>query len=298
MRYVSPFQELGIEADGNLDKSDLNLAKKRLLAELDLSSKSTIMRGSVEMTKDDIIKQFDKLSAIQNWDFHRLVLADKSLLGFVQDRQWHAKNYLKTEAKYDDVDFIEFISPYFAFSYKTLVIKYLTAADVYNLRTIFNISPPLLTEADRDDVWYSVESFLEVWKIDLDDISENVEQGEDYTDKTLLAYHGKSFIDCLNLLPEDFRYFRDDYALSLYNLSANSWNKNKHYRAAQLVKNARNLDISEDTAAMIDERIAWFDAELKRINSSDDSDSSWDIATTVRVLLFIIFVLARIGACH
>jgi hypothetical protein len=297
MRYVSPFQELGIEADGNLDKSDLNLAKKRLLAELDLSSKSTIMRGSVEMTKDDIIKQFDKLNAIQNWDFHRLVLADKALLGFVQDRQWHAKNYLKTEAKYDDLDFIEFISPYFSYSYKTLIVKYLAAGDTYNLRSIFNIAPPLLTEADRDDVWYSVESFLEVWKTDLDDISENVEQGEAYSDKALLPYHGKSFIDCLNLLPEDFQYFRDDYALSLYNLSANSWNKNQHYRAANLVKNARILDISEETLAMIDERIAWFDAELKRINSSINGDSS-DIATTVRVVLFLIFILLRFGACH
>jgi hypothetical protein len=298
MRYVSPFQQLGIEADGNLDKSDLNLAKKRLLAELDLSSKSTILRGSVEMTKDDVIKQFDKLNSVQNWDFHRLVLADNSLLKFVRDGHWHAKKHLRTEAKYDTPEFIEFISPYFLNTYKSLVVRYVANGDSYNLRTVLNITPRLLTESDNDDVWVNVESFLDGWKDDLDEIAENVKEGHDYTDKALIPYHGKSFIECLNLLPDDFHWFRDDYANSLFNLSAYSWNKNKHYRAAHLVKNARLLDTSEDTAAMIDERIEWFDAELKRINSSGDSDSSWDIATTVRVLLFVVFFLLRVGACH
>jgi hypothetical protein len=297
MRYVSPFQELGIEADGNLDKSDLNLAKKRLLAELDLSSKSTILRGAIEMTKDDIIKQFDKLNLIQNWDFHRLVLADNSLLEFVRDGHWHAKKHLRTEAKYDKPEFIEFISPYFFRSYKSLIIKYVASGNSYNLRTVLNITPRLLTESDHDDVWIAVESFLDGWKNDLDEIAENVKEGQEYADKVLIPYHGKSFIECLNLLPDDFTYFRDDYASSLFNLSAYSWNQNKHYRAAHLVKNARLLDISDDTATMIDERIAWFDAELKRINSSEN-DSSWDISTTVRVLLFIVFFLLRVAACH
>ena len=80
MRYVSPFQELGIEIDGNLDKENLNLAKKRLLAELDLSDSSTILRGSVEMTKNDIITQFDKLASVKNWDFHRLITACVELI--------------------------------------------------------------------------------------------------------------------------------------------------------------------------------------------------------------------------
>ena len=236
MRYVSPFQELGITADGNLDKSDLNLAKKRLLAELDLSSKPTILRGSVEMTKNDIINQFDKLNSIKNWDFHRLVLADKSLLEFVQNRKWEAKNNLLKEPKYDNPEFVEFISPYFFESYKSLIIKNIAERNAYNLKAILNISPRLLTEEDHDNVWFSVESFLNGWKDNLDEIAENVQNGRVYDDNALIPFHGKSFIECLNLLPDEFTYFRDDYATSLFNLSANSWNKNKHYRAVYLVK--------------------------------------------------------------
>jgi hypothetical protein len=297
MRYVSPFQELGIEADGNLDKSDLNLAKKRLLAELDLSSKPTILRGSVEMSKDDIIKQFDKLNSIKNWDFHRLVLADKSLLEFVQNRKWEAKNHLLKEPKYDNPEFVEFISPYFFESYKSLIIKNIAERNSYNLKTVLNITPRLLTEEDHDNVWFSVESFLNGWKDNLDEIAENVQNGRVYDDNALIPFHGKSFIECLNLLPDEFAYFRDDYATSLFNLSANSWNKNKHYRAVYLVKNARLLDISEDTAAMIDERIEWFDAELKRINNSGTVTDNWRTGTFGRIMVLAIFFLIRLSTC-
>jgi hypothetical protein len=295
MRYVSPFQELGIEIDGNLEKSDLNLAKKRLLAELELSSIPTILRGSMEMSKDDIIKQFDKLGSIRNWDFHRLVLADNALLNFVQNKDWNAKTALLKEPKYDTPAFVEFISPYFSESYKSLIIKSLANSSSVNLTAVLNITPRMMTEHDRDNVWFSVASFLDGWKNDLDRIAENIEHKQEYADKDLLPYHNKSFMQCLNLLPEEFSWYRDDYANSLYNLSANSWNNQRYYRAMEFVKNARSLHLSADTEAMLDERIAWFDEQMRDAGAAD---SSFDWATTGRIILFIIFILVRLATCH
>ena len=45
-QYVSPFLNLGLDLTAELDKSALNIAKKRLLAELDLSRTGTILRGA------------------------------------------------------------------------------------------------------------------------------------------------------------------------------------------------------------------------------------------------------------
>ncbi len=294
MRYISPFQDLGIDLIGNLEKSDLNLAKKHLLAELELSSELTILRGSLELTKDDIIRQFDKLNTLTNWDFHRLVLVDTSLLEFVQNRKWGDKNALLKEAKYDNPAFVEFISPYFSESYKSLIIKNLANRNVHGLQSILDITPCLLTEQDHNNVWFSVDSFLNSWKENLDEITENVENGKEYNDNELMPYHGKSFMECLNLLPEHFTWFRDDYATSLYNLSANSWNKDKYYRALFLVREARLLDISEDTAAMIDERIKWFEAELTRINASDNSSGNFSKSSMWRLAFFIIVFISRL----
>ena len=296
MRYVSPFEELGIEIDGNLNKEDLNLAKKRLLAELDLSDAPTILRGSVEMTKNDIITQFDKLGSVKNWDFHRLIAADKALLGFVQHKDWNEQKQLLKEPKYDDAAFIDFVSPYFSESYKYLIIKHLAARSIKNLTAILDITPRLLTDNDHDDVWFSVESFLEGWKDNLNEIAENVRNGQHYTDKELIPYQAKQFIQCLNLLPDDFTWFRDDYATSLFNLSAYSWNKEKHYRAIDIVKNARLLEISDETEVMLDERIAWFEEQIGR-TSNVTSSESWSGATIFRVLLFVIFVLVKVATC-
>ena len=297
MRYVSPFEELGIEIDGNLNKENLNLAKKRLLAELDLSDAPTILRGSVEMTKNDIITQFDKLASVKNWDFHRLIAADKALLGFIQHKDWNEQKQLLKEPKYNDAAFIDFVSPYFSESYKSLIIKYLANRSLKNLTAVLDITPRLLTDDDHDDVWFSVESFLEGWKDNLNEIAENVQNGQNYTDKELIPYQAKQFIQCLNLLPDDFMWFRDDYATALYNLSAYSWNKEKHYRAIDIVKNARLLEVSNETEAMLDERIAWFEEQIGRTHTATSS-SSWDGATIFRVLLFVIFVLVKLATCE
>jgi hypothetical protein len=296
MRYISPFQELGIDLDGHLEKSDLNLAKKRLLAELDLSSKTTILKGSVELSKNDIINQFDKLAEIKNWDFHRLVLKDKALLDFVQNRHWDTKSKLEGTPQYNDPKFVNFISPYFSETYKSLIIKDLSEGKTTHLKSVLNITPRLLTDDDHENVWLSVESFLIGWRDSLDEMGENIKAGKLYDDKELAPYHGKSFMECLNLLPEEFSWFRDDYATSLFNISAYSWNKDKHYRAVFLVKNARLLDISEETATMLDERIAWFEAELARINTSDKTEN-WNIGTIARVIFFAIFFIVRLATC-
>jgi hypothetical protein len=293
-QYVSPFRNLGIDLSQEVDKNALNRAKKTLLAELDLSQNGTILRGSMEMSKDDIIKQFDKLNSIKHWDFHRLVLADNALLNFVQNKEWNAKTALLKEPKYDTPAFIEFISPYFSESYKSLIIKSLAHNSYANLSGVLNIKPRMMTEEDRENVWFSVESFLDVWKTNLDEIAENLRYGQEYADKELLPFHSKSFMQCLNLLPEEFSWFRDDYATSLFNLSAYSWNKQRHYRAMELVKNARFLHLSEDTITMLDERIAWFDAEMKDVGTAD---SSFDWSTAGRIILFIIFFLVRLATC-
>ncbi|MEY4904292.1 MAG: hypothetical protein RLZZ292_2107, partial [Bacteroidota bacterium] len=53
MTYTSPFRLLDLGAGATLDKSVLNLAKKKILAELDLSSSQTIVLAGQEMTKND-----------------------------------------------------------------------------------------------------------------------------------------------------------------------------------------------------------------------------------------------------
>ena len=286
MQYVSPFREIGIEIGTHLDKSGLNLAKKRLLAELELSDSPTILRGSVEMTKDDIINEFDKLAKLKNWDFHRLIAADKALLGFIQNKEWGDQKQLLKEPKYSDAAFITFISPYFYESYNTLIINYLADSDIKNLVAVLNIKPSLLTENDQAIGWFSVEAFLEDWQDNLNEIVENMANGEGYSDEELELYSGKQFIECLNLLPPDFKMFRDNYAESLYNLSGSSWNNEQYYRAVNILKNAQLLDIFEETQQML--------AERRQLYKKDGHQSGY--GSIFRIIIFIFVMIKAAGA--
>jgi hypothetical protein len=74
VRYISPIRHLEIDtsqvdASGNLPKSVLNLTKKRLLAEIDLSPTQTIWIGQTEMTKNDVLKWFEQLINRVSWVF-------------------------------------------------------------------------------------------------------------------------------------------------------------------------------------------------------------------------------------
>lgn len=297
MLYVSPFQELGLEVDGNLDKASLNLAKKRLLAELDLSEKPTILRGSMELTKNDIINQFDKLAAVKNWDFHRLIAADKALLEFLQHKYWKywiINNSLKAEPQYNNEAFVEFVSPYFLISYKYLIIKSLTSENSEQLASVLKITPRLLTDDDHDDAWFSVESYLDGWKDNLNEMAERVQNGHVYNDSEVKPFYNAKFIECLNLLPDDFSWFRDSYATSLYNISAYTWNKENYYRAIDMVKYAQLLDVSDETDKMLRTRIAWFDEQMKTLGKSEGTD--W--GTIVRVVFFLIFFIFKVATCE
>ncbi|MDZ7880230.1 MAG: hypothetical protein U5L45_21315 [Saprospiraceae bacterium] len=86
MHYISPFRSLGISDFDAIDKNTLNLAKKKLLAEIDLSPTNTIIREGQELSKDTIIKTFDKLTQVNNWETHRAIAKDLPLLAFLENQ--------------------------------------------------------------------------------------------------------------------------------------------------------------------------------------------------------------------
>ena len=206
------------------------------------------------------------------------------MLGFIQNKEWSDQKQLLKEPKYNDAAFIAFISPYCSESYNTLIINYLADSNVKNLVAVLNIKPSLLTENDQAMGWFSVEAFLEDWQDNLNEIVENMANGEGYSDKELELYTGKQFIECLNLLPFDFKIFRDNYAESLYNLSGSSWNNEQYYRAINILKNAQLLDVFEETQQML--------AERRQLYKKDGHQSGYSSIFTIIIFIFLMIQAA------
>jgi hypothetical protein len=298
MRYVSPFQELGIELDSSLGKADLHLAKKRLLAELDLSDGVTILRGSTELTKNDVINQFDKLAAIDDWDFHRLVFKDKGLLNFLQNRDWNAQIAFLKEPKYEDEAFVEFINPYFSRSYKSLILKSISNGNPDILKALLDIPASFLTYHSYNSAWYNIQLFLSNWMRNLSEIAENIKNGQIYTEVEFASFHNQSFMECLNLLPDklragniyspNFRKFRDDYAQLIFTISEYFWNQNYYERAIELVENARFLDVSFRIERLLDKRIVWYNQQIEEIKNPPPESADWVMIW--RIIMFATFL--------
>jgi hypothetical protein len=304
IRYSSPYKQLGIDNDlETQDKASLNLAKKKLLAEIELSNTHSILRGKREMTKDDVLKAFDNITEVENWDYHRLIAKDPILLRFLEESKMERDEKFLTASEYRDVDFINFISPYFSYSYAQLVVLCLEKRQPNRMDNLVYSNAFLAVESDAEEIWSEVEQHLNKKIETLEEMADQVEQGAQFTDTEIVGFHATGMIECLNLLPKgDFDWVRDRYAIALYNFSANTWNKKNHYRAVDMAKHAQMLVLSEYERNLVDERVQFFDVEMEKVNGGSVVTDSGGSGLDGRAIFFLIYVIFQIirfsGGCH
>jgi hypothetical protein len=295
-QYYSTYTHLGIEDDIEvLDKQSLNLAKKKLLAEIDLSPTHTILRGRKEMTKDDVLKAFDALPTDEQWRFHRIISQDSRLLAFLEDNKLERGDKIESKPEYENTDFITFVSPYYAHSFLKIILECLEKRQPNRMDTLVYDNPFLMTDQDAEFVWSKVEQFLNDKIETLELMTEQVKKSVKFSDKEVIGFHTPSMMECLNLLPkDDFDWIRDRYALAMYNFSANTWNAGLYYRAIDFVRQAQILVLSDHEQQLIDERIAFFENEILKMNEGNQSNSSSDSWGSSRPIFWIIFILFQI----
>lgn len=126
MQYISPFSLLGIdikEISQKPDSINVSFLRKKMLAEFELSQSVTIKTPAGELSKNDVLVVLNQLQNPQILNFHLEIAKDNILLDFLQ-RNVLEDTFLKNPI-YSQKDFIDFITPYFANSYCTLIIRIL-----------------------------------------------------------------------------------------------------------------------------------------------------------------------------
>jgi hypothetical protein len=85
MYYINPFKLLGITADNlsDVDSATINKAKRKLLAEIELSDTNAIIHSGVEFNKGDCHKAIDDLDNDNKREFHHFILQNKPLNNFL-----------------------------------------------------------------------------------------------------------------------------------------------------------------------------------------------------------------------
>jgi hypothetical protein len=290
MRYISPIRHLNIDtkqvdATGNMPKSILNLAKKRLLAEIDLSPKQTIGQGQTEMTKNDVLKWFDQLAVSGELGFHILIAQDSVLLTFLEQQELAAGAHFKADL-YKDSKFIAFVSPYYQTSFNKVLMDAIEKQKEPVVNTLLHYNPILMTGYQSEAAWLKINRYLNDQLVVLQDIIKQNHYDKKYSYIQSKRFYEIHFLLILNHLPDSFQKFRDDYCIALINLSGFGWNGAKYDFVEKTILAAKILECSPNIRRILQTRIQWYEANMPAV-----SRFKWNWKQIALIILGIVVCL-------
>jgi hypothetical protein len=292
--YISPFRNLGLDLTAELDKNALNLAKKRLLAELDLSRTGTILRGSVEMTKNDVLQLFDSLGSVENVDFHRQIANNRGLLAFLEKQQLETKSPFVDDLAFAPAAFKNFVHPYLAHSCTEYLITCFKHAQSANLKVfpldLLNQLPP----NDADAVWQRIETFLKQQRAQAENLTERIRRRDKVKINETQAFRSPQFVACLNWLPDRFQDLRTGYVAALFYLSEACWNIKAHKVAVNILQYAEHINCVAQNKTVVQARLHIYETTLDQAVRSAEQERAFRYvfgAIAVIIVTFFIFSL-------
>lgn len=230
MHYVSPFNYLpeDLIKDILLDTNKIKLARKKLLAEIELSDTQSILVNNKELTKSDIITLFDSLNNAQLLNIHLAIFNNKNLLGFLENSIIPSFFNFTDSQPLNTDEAINFISPY----YKDVAWELINTAIKTKDNVVFCqffLSQHLLNNEDTFEIYELVSKRLSAFAGQLKLLEKKIENKGRIIKKDIEALELKAHILLLNSLPNDFDKLRDDIACDINALGCdlinNSYNR-------------------------------------------------------------------------
>ncbi len=294
MQYISPLSLTGTLEDSALDKKSLLLAKKKMLAELELTGNDSVTVNGRELTKNDILVFFDTLQQSTDLTYHVAIANDPVLLNFLEKNELQFGDWFKKEEMYKDPAFLEWISPYYYESFTRLGYNSLTILDENVWITLF-ANPILLTSYYQDQAWDYFEKEL---LVDMGRLEE-AEKAEEEIDENLVSLLCDiRYVKMMRKLPaERFSNFWDHYAYIMMNAAVRIFMKGMRNMALVYIDNAMTLVYSQD----VKDAVAKKEAEMKLVigrtaggSSSDGGTSNW---STIRIIITVLIIVIKAATC-
>ena len=216
MQYKSPIKTLTpfLQKNEKLEEMDLNSLKKRILAEFELSGKSSIKTKSGEFSKSDILAIIENVKSSDDFKFHAKVAKFPQLVSLLEDAKITAPFSFQDE-QFQDPQFVEFISPYAAHALGRYYTNYLKDSKRYMTYTLQKDLPVL-----EKDVHLMIEPVYKIFESvsqKLEKITSKISNSKELVDARI--YFTNNSIRVINHLPK--KYFTDAiemFTIQGYNL--------------------------------------------------------------------------------
>jgi hypothetical protein len=302
MQYFSPSSLSGETLAAPLDKKAIQLERKKLFAELELSGQTTIEMNGRSFNKNDIIQYYEDLLKEDALKYHAAVAEDPILKVFLENSWIGRKEKFLDNPLYADEQFINWISPYFSHSFSTYMNACFLDPDEDGL-TSLNKNKLLMTPADIERSWEVV------MRIVMNSIS--TIEGYYRTPGSIMLIKVKDlmefrYIRLVQLLPQArFAPVKDKYAFTILQACVYTFNRNKqtgNYVSTWL-ENAQLLASSEDVKAQIGQKREELEAVLvhqETVGGTPAAPASSEASpwAVIKFVIFAVLLLARLATCH
>jgi hypothetical protein len=261
MKYISPFALLGITDSANavIERKDLQLARKKLMAEIELGDTQTVKINGTEFSKDGIIKLFEEYEEENVMGYHRLVAQDKALLAFLDQGFISDYNNIQKRPEYESGGFIDFVSPYFRERFEPELNAVFRKKDYFSLMKLLRLNR-LMTSSDEEASFRKVYEELNDVVGQLSTLSKAIRDKGVFTvpaDKSI--YYSRNFLSAISLLPDFFMELRNQIAQQLIILYVESYNILKRSDiSGEIIRNLFSLKVDEEMQQELKKREAEF----------------------------------------
>jgi hypothetical protein len=249
MNFVNPYEVLELDT---LDNSEIKKAKRKKLTEFDLSDDGTIEFKNFKIHKADFLKATDDLDNEQKSQFYWSIKNNPELSSFLSSGDtWFFVNY-QTQRIFSNPDFIEFVSPYFAYQYNKVLFQTFEEENSSLLKKL-SANPILVSPSQTDKAYQSLREFLNTQIQDLNQTKTDIENEEshyeeDNVEEVFTDLQEQINVNIYNILPSYFQSQRNDIAQKLRNISVAVFNNlNSSEVSLQIIKYALQLSINNLT---------------------------------------------------
>ncbi|MBS1563991.1 MAG: hypothetical protein JST39_06355 [Bacteroidetes bacterium] len=292
MQYISPLHVIEVPAGSTPDKKDILLAKKKLLAELELNDGQSVDVNGKSFSKNDIIRFFDDLQQASDLSWHNAIYQDKVLLRFLEYNILEKNDRFADNPLYQEPAFIDWIGPYYSHSFTTCAGLALNGLSDDEWTALLE-NPPLMNSYRQELAWEEILKKLD-------------------RDTELLEFYGKQrmtksglkkvaplcdlrYIMMLERLPaERFLTARNAMAFAIMQVCISAFNHTDKSWARNTIENAHILAVSEELKKQIYSK----KYEMESISGGNGSSGKLQLWTVLRIAIFVLFIASRIGTCN
>lgn len=249
MNYINPFDLLNIQSENlsDIDSSTIRRAKKKLLADIELSDNDTIDHNGIELTKSDCIRAVDDLDHKDKNEFHYFIFKNPDLNSFLSSGDLRFFKTYKSESIYKLSEFLDFISPFFTFQYdKQLSLNY-KKRDIDKVKLLLSIKP-ITNEASKELCFKGTYTTIKEIENEIITINKNItDKKSKFIDDNfngLADLISKNVdVELLNILPIYFQSLRNSLAQTIRNLARDINNDpyNNYKPAYEIIDIANNV---------------------------------------------------------